>query len=193
MGSPLLFFIDRGGSSRSSCPRCAHHEPERFQIGATSRWSAGRPSHSPLVMTASQPRHLKTRHGQSATCVQDPCTSIGRSPSAILRVWVVEAAARIPGGALVAMDRDPARILQHACQVQEIPRHEGGVAIGEIVFKPARALVEVGRAWTGLADPPGVGLRRNDVAQVLERIQDVHGAVLTPSSLPVTRQPATPP
>ena len=43
---------------------------------------------------------------------------------------------------------------------------------------PARAGIEVGRARPRLAEPAAVGLRRDRVAQVLERVEDVHGAVL---------------
>ena len=55
---------------------------------------------------------------------------------------------------------------------------EGRVAVGEVVLRAAGALVEVGGAGAGLADPAGVGLRRDRVAEVLERVEDVHRAVL---------------
>ena len=43
---------------------------------------------------------------------------------------------------------------------------------------PPRARVEVRRARAGLADPAGVGLRRDRVADVLQRVEDVLRAVL---------------
>jgi hypothetical protein len=51
-------------------------------------------------------------------------------------------------------------------------------AVGEVVFRSARAGIEVGRARARLADPAGVGLRRDGVSEVLEAVQDVHRAVL---------------
>ena len=43
---------------------------------------------------------------------------------------------------------------------------------------PPEPVVEVRRPRAGLADPAGVSLRRDRVAEVLERVEDVHGAVL---------------
>src|SRR5688572_230582 len=61
----------------------------------------------------------------------------------VLRVLEVVPAAGVPAGPLVAVGRDAARVLQHAGQVEQVPRHEGGVAVGEVVLGSARALVEV--------------------------------------------------
>src|SRR5687767_244947 len=61
----------------------------------------------------------------------------------VLRVREVGAAAGIPGGALVAVGRYAAGVLQHPRQVQQIPGHERRVAVGEVVLGTARALVEV--------------------------------------------------
>ena len=72
----------------------------------------------------------------------------------------------------------PPRVLEHPRQVQQVPGHERGVAVGEVVLGPAGAGVEIGRPRAGLADPAGVGLRRDGVAEVLQRVEDVHGAVL---------------
>ena len=38
--------------------------------------------------------------------------------------------------------------------------------------------IEVGRSGAGFTDPAGVGLGRDDIAEVLQRVEDVHGAVL---------------
>src|SRR5690606_7715531 len=43
---------------------------------------------------------------------------------------------------------------------------------------PVGELVAVARPGAGLADPAGIGLRWDDVAQVLEAVEHVHGAVL---------------
>ena len=62
--------------------------------------------------------------------------------------------------------------------MHQVPRHERRVAVGEVVLGATGALVEVGRARPDVPDPAGVGLRRDDVAKVLEAVEDVHGAVL---------------
>ena len=62
--------------------------------------------------------------------------------------------------------------------VHQVPGHERGVAVGEVVLRAAAARVEVRRSRAGLADPAGVGLRRDRVADVLQRVEDVHRAVL---------------
>ena len=91
---------------------------------------------------------------------------------------MIEAAAGIPFGALVAVRGDAAGVFDHAREVHQIPSHKSRVAIGEIVFGAARSFVQIRRAGAGFAQPSGVGLRRNRVAQMLQRIQNVHRAVL---------------
>src|SRR5581483_10814739 len=84
-----------------------------------------------------------------------------RDPSsAVLGVGEVEAAAGVPGRALVAVGRDAAGGGDYAGQVQQVPGHERGVAVGEVVLRSAGALVEVGRAGASFTDPAGVGLGR---------------------------------
>src|SRR5437588_1819338 len=113
----------------------------------------------------------------TASTVATP-SSLPRSP--VLGVGVVEAAAGVPLRALVAVGGDAAGVLEHPGQMEEVPGHERGVAVGEVVLRPTRSGVEVRRPRSRLADPAGVGLGRDDVAEVLERVQDVHGAVLDP-------------
>ena len=62
--------------------------------------------------------------------------------------------------------------------MHQVPGHERGVAVGEVVLRAAAARVEVRRPRPGLADPAGVGLRRDRVADVLQRVEDVLRAVL---------------
>lgn len=85
------------------------------------------------------------------------------NPQLAVQVRVVEATAGLPSRARVTVRRDAAGVLDHPRQVQQVPGHEGGVAVGEVVLRPARPGIEIGGAWPGLADPRGVGLRRNDV------------------------------
>src|SRR5256714_15111465 len=106
------------------------------------------------------------------------CT--GQVRSAMLRIREIEAAAGVPLRTLVAVGGDPAGVSDHAGQVQQVPRHECGVPVGEVVLRAARSLIKVGRAGAGFADPAGVGLGRDHVAEGLERIEDVLSAVLHP-------------
>src|SRR5215204_2523206 len=80
---------------------------------------------------------------------------------AVLRVRVVEAAAGVPLGALVAVRRDSARVLEHPGRVQQVPGHEGRVAVGEVVLRTARTVIQVARPGPRLADPAGVRLGRD--------------------------------
>src|SRR4051812_24040680 len=103
----------------------------------------------------------------------------GRSAaSAMLRVGEVKAAPRIPLRALVAVRRDAAGVLEHPGDVEQVPGEEGGVAVREVVVGPAGARIEVRRAGPGLTEPAAVGLRWDRVAEVLQRVEDVHRAVL---------------
>ena len=90
---------------------------------------------------------------------------------------MIKPAAGVPPGTLVAVCRDSTRILDHSRQMQQIPGHESRVAVGKIVLGPARPRIEVRRAWSYSSQPARIGLRRDDVAKVLERIEDIHGAV----------------
>src|SRR5438477_3261467 len=95
-----------------------------------------------------------------------PANSDGHSP--IVGVWEVESTARVPFRALIAVRGDPTGVLEYAREVEQVPGHEGGVAVGEVVLGSARARVEVARARTGFADPARVGLRRDHIAEMLE-------------------------
>ena len=62
--------------------------------------------------------------------------------------------------------------------MEEVPCHERRVAVREVVGGTAAARVEVRGSGASLADPSCVGLRRDRVTEVLQGVQDVHGAVL---------------
>jgi len=87
--------------------------------------------------------------------------------SAVIWVWIIEAASGIPFGTLVAVCREAAGIDNHACHMHQIPGHECGVAIGEIIFRPTRIGIKIRRSRSGLAEPSRIRLRRYDVTQVL--------------------------
>src|SRR5690348_14050533 len=90
---------------------------------------------------------------------------VTRVASAVLGVLEVEAAAGVPRGALVAVRWYAAGVADHPGEVQEVPRHERRVPVGEVVGGTAGALVQVRRAGPGLTDPSRIRLRRDDVAE----------------------------
>ena len=114
--------------------------------------------------------------------------------SAVFRIGEIISAPRIPSGPDVAVRRNATGGPQHPSEMHQVPRHERRVAVGEVVLRPAGSRVEVRRAGPRLTDPAGVGLRRDGVADVLQRVErrSVRSAS-TPSSLPVIRQPPTRP
>src|SRR5947207_5212459 len=166
-------------------PTTVHPRPTRCRMSSTSRCTqidrlptvcrAGADSSTVL----GTPCRASSRAPESPTGPA-PTISTGSTahPSAVLGVLEVEPAAGIPFGALVSVRRNAARVLQHARKVQQVPGHERGVAVGEVVVRPAGSRIQIGRSGSGLADPPGVGLRWNRVSQVLQAVQHVHGAVL---------------
>src|SRR6476659_3592738 len=99
------------------------------------------------------------------TCLA-PRSRPGPIWSTVLGVREVEAATGVPLGSLVAVGRDAAVVFEHPGQMQQVPCHERGVAVGELVLGGARAGVEVGRPRAGLADPARVGLRGDDIPEV---------------------------
>ena len=74
--------------------------------------------------------------------------------------------ARVPRGSLIAVSRHAAGILQHPREMHQVPSHEGGISLREIVVQPYAA-VAIGRTGARLPDPTGIGLWRDDVAEVL--------------------------
>ena len=124
------------------------------------------PNHSPPV------RRGVGRANRCPARRPRPATSGSGHRSSVVRVREVEAATRLPQRALLAVRRYAARVLQEPREMEQVPRHERGVAVGEVVLRAARAGVEIGRARPRLPDPACVRLRRDRVAQVLERVED---------------------
>ena len=86
------------------------------------------------------PRGRQPRGAARPPRVADPgrrLTARAVSASAVLRVLVVEPAAGLPFAPLVAVRRYPAGVLQHPGEVEQVPRHERGVPVGEVVVRPA--------------------------------------------------------
>jgi hypothetical protein len=95
----------------------------------------------------------------------------------VLWIEVIGAAARVPFTALVAMRGNAAGAPQHVREGQQIPGHEARAAPGEFVLRSAGTWIEVRRSGPGFANPSTVGLRRNQVPQVLQRVEYTHGTV----------------
>ena len=70
--------------------------------------------------------------------------------SAVFGIGKIKSGPRIPCRTLIAVHRYSAEVLHHPGQVHEVPGHESGVAVGEVVLRAAGTRVEVGRAraWT---------------------------------------------
>ncbi len=65
--------------------------------------------------------------------------------------------------------------------MHQVPGHDRGVALGEIVVEadgPGVRRIAIGRPRPRLADPAAIGLRRDGVAEMLQRVEDAHGAML---------------
>src|SRR5207253_2599201 len=98
--------------------------------------------------------------------------------SAVFGVLVVEATTGVPLRALVSVGGDASGVLEDSREMDEVPGHERRIPVREIVLWTAGSGVEVGRPRPGFADPAGVGLRRDRVADVLQRVEHVLRTVL---------------
>jgi hypothetical protein len=87
---------------------------------------------------------------------------------------MIEAAASVPLGLLVAMSRNPARRLEHSRQVQQVPGHERRIALRELVVEADAAAIVPGITVAGagpsLADPARVRLRLRGVILEMHRM-----------------------
>src|SRR5215211_6030675 len=119
--------ITATGSSTSTHPSTAGPTTIPATISSTTEGSR-RPGANPRTNGAAKP---------TATTISRFVNS-SSTASAVLGVLVVELAARVPLGPLVAVRRYPAGVLDHAREVQQVPRHEGGVAVREVVVGSAR-------------------------------------------------------
>ncbi len=78
------------------------------------------------------------------------------------------------------MSRNTSGVLQQPCQVKLIPRHERRIPLREVVVEvdwPTGAFITLARSWTRLPDPPGVCLRWNRIAEMLEAVEHPHSDV----------------
>ena len=124
--------------------------------------------------------HARLRVDGSGVQFKGPeCGCECHSGSAVFRVGVeTEAFAVVPGLPQVAVCGDAAGVLEHPGRVHQVPRHEGRVAVGEVVLGAARFGIEVARTRADLADPTGVGGWRDAVADVLQAVEDRHCGML---------------
>ena len=63
--------------------------------------------------------------------------------SPIVGIGIVETTTGIPFGALVSMCRNSAGVLQHPCQVHQVPCHERCVPVRKVVFGPTRPGIQI--------------------------------------------------
>jgi len=112
---------------RSRCPWFAAGAGSADGLSRQQPGQRGRPPHQP------EPGHYSTMIRTAA--VGDWLAVFG--------IVEVEAASGVPFRALVAVGRDSARVLEHPGQVHQVPRHERGVAVGEVVGRAAGARIEV--------------------------------------------------
>jgi len=75
--------------------------------------------------------------GRSSLGVVEWEHSVGYTKSSAVRLDEVEPLSLVPAGAGVAVGRDAAGRIDHPRQMHEVPRHEGGVAVGEVVLGTA--------------------------------------------------------
>ena len=104
----------------------ARRRPARRARAAAASRSARGPAAAPVLRAP--PRVASPGRRLTARAV---------SASAVLRVLVVEPAAGLPFAPLVAVRRYPAGVLQHPGEVEQVPRHERGIPVGEVVVRPA--------------------------------------------------------
>ena len=69
-------------------------------------------------------------------------------------------------------------------QMHQVPGHDRGVASGELVVETGTTaffvVIAKGRPRPRLADPPAIGLRRDGVAEVVQREAEAHRDMLDP-------------
>jgi hypothetical protein len=140
-------------------PRCCYH-PQGIDALTATRRHALRLKYE--VATIAGPTRGRWSFGMSHRAAQQDHRCSGFSKSN-----------RQPAShseRLVAMGRNPTGLFEHPAQVHEVPGHKRHVAVGEVILRAARPVVQIGRSWPGLPNPAGVGLRRNRVPKVLQAV-----------------------
>ena len=118
--------------------------PRRQRDGDRRQRERGRARHRQaqrapdLVLAVHQVRADRHRRDRRAVRALPVAALLRGMRSAIFRVGVVSPAlAVVPRRPLIAERGDAAGVLQHPGHMHQVPGHEGGVAIGEIVLGPA--------------------------------------------------------
>jgi hypothetical protein len=73
--------------------------------------------------------------GELPTGVVRKVEVVRRHALAVFGIGMVETIARIPRGSLVSVSRHAACILEHPREMHQVPRHEGGVSLREIIIQ----------------------------------------------------------
>ena len=101
--------------------------------------------------------HWKPPVGRGGASVDGCGTFRTPRPSAILGIDEIESTPRIPQRSLVPVRGKASGVFEDPSHVEEVPGHERGVAIGEVVLRAPRSWIEVGGARSGFTDPTGIG------------------------------------
>src|SRR5690606_15180651 len=108
---------------------------------------------------ASNPSPAPLPQGERGSWLSSHVSRLVSFTPRIIRIRVIELAACVPLLRQVAPGRHAAGVLQHCGEMHEIPRHERGVALGEVVLRSARAFVEIRRPRPRRAYPACIRLR----------------------------------
>lgn len=100
----------------------------------------------------------------------------------MLGIRVIESASGFPGGPLITVGWEAPRFLELMSRVHQVPRHKRRVALRELVVEPGPgsvlALIAVAEPRPRFSNPTGVGLWRDHVSDVLQRIENAHRTML---------------
>lgn len=91
---------------------------------------------------------------------------------------MAESATGLPTRALIAMRGYAAGVFDCPRNVQQVPGHESRAAVGEVVLRAAGSRIEIRKPQTDRAQPPGIGLWGDYIAQMLQCKVNVRGTVL---------------
>src|SRR5690606_19666990 len=86
-----------------------------------------------------------------------------RASAPVFGILEIEAAPGLPCPPVITLIRQTACLFQHPRHMHQVPRHDRGVALREVVVE-ACAVVAIARAGAGFTHPAAIGLRGDRVA-----------------------------
>src|SRR5581483_3217070 len=136
--------------SSAAAPSDLVATPMSVRLATSTASTAAGSAATSLIRSVASPSNLHTatiaiRIDCLVQAMLRPGTGVvaSRRGSAVFGVLEVEAAAGVPFRALVAVGRDAAGVPEHPGNVQQVPRHERRVAVGEVVLRTAGTGVEI--------------------------------------------------